>query len=142
MHPPFGFALFFLRSVAPDKPYVDRVTQKVIQPVTTMQIYKGAVPFVLIQLVMVGTLIAFPGIVTGSLDQKVKVDMDAVGTQMMESLGSDNGYGGDAGYGSDEPTDQPETPASDAQPAAESGNDPLKAALEEAAKPAAAAASQ
>jgi len=39
MHPPFGFALFFLRSVAPDKPYVDRVTQKVMDPVTTMQIY-------------------------------------------------------------------------------------------------------
>ncbi|MEG0141319.1 MAG: TRAP transporter large permease subunit, partial [Comamonas sp.] len=54
MHPPFGFALFFLRSVAPDKQYVDKVTHKVIEPVTTMQIYKGAIPFVLIQLVMVG----------------------------------------------------------------------------------------
>ncbi|HAJ12465.1 MAG TPA: C4-dicarboxylate ABC transporter, partial [Comamonadaceae bacterium] len=34
LHPPFGFALFFLRSVAPDKPYVDRVTNKVMEPVT------------------------------------------------------------------------------------------------------------
>ncbi|MEN9473117.1 MAG: hypothetical protein RLZZ495_1206, partial [Pseudomonadota bacterium] len=48
MHPPFGFALFFLRSVAPSKEYTDRVTHQTIQPVTTMQIYKGAVPFVII----------------------------------------------------------------------------------------------
>ena len=142
MHPPFGFALFFLRSVAPEKPYVDRVTQKVIQPVTTMQIYKGAIPFVLIQLVMVGILIFFPGIVTGSLDKKVKVDLDAVGTQMMESMGTDNGYGGDAGYGSDEQPATEETPSSDAQPAAAEGEDPLKAALEQAAQPAAPGASQ
>jgi len=118
MHPPFGFALFFLRSVAPDKPYVDRVTQKVIQPVTTMQIYKGAIPFVLIQLIMVGVLIAFPGIVTGALEQKVKVDMDAVGAEMMKELNTDTdngyGYGSDNAYGSEE-----EAPASDAEPAAE-----------------------
>jgi TRAP-type mannitol/chloroaromatic compound transport system permease large subunit len=86
MHPPFGFALFFLRSVAPDKPYVDRVTGKVMAPVTTMQIYKGAIPFVLLQLVMVGVLISFPGLVTGSLDKQANVDLDAVGTQMLRDL--------------------------------------------------------
>ncbi|CAN5249003.1 TRAP transporter large permease subunit [soil metagenome] len=104
MHPPFGFALFFLRSVAPEKPYVDRVTQKVMQPVTTMQIYRGAVPFVLIQLVMVGVLIAFPGLVTGSLDKVQNVDLEKVGDQMREGLqpdGSSGGYGSDAGYGSE-----------------------------------------
>ncbi len=143
MHPPFGFALFFLRSVAPEKQYVDRVTQKVIEPVTTMQIYKGAIPFVLIQLVMVGVLIAFPGIVTGALDKKQKVDLDAVGTQMMQNMGTDNGYGGDGGYGSDQPAEQPDAgqpeqpaaqPAEPASDAAQGGDDPLKAALEEAAK--------
>ena len=60
MHPPFGFCAVLPAPVAPEKQYVDRVTHKVIEPVTTMQIYKGAVPFVLIQLVMVGVLIAFP----------------------------------------------------------------------------------
>ncbi|MCZ2088251.1 MAG: TRAP transporter large permease subunit, partial [Burkholderiales bacterium] len=64
MHPPFGFALFFLRSVAPDKPYVDHVTGKTIAPVTTMQIYKGATPFLILQLTMVAILIAYPGLVT------------------------------------------------------------------------------
>jgi TRAP-type mannitol/chloroaromatic compound transport system permease large subunit len=63
MHPPFGFALFYLRSVAPRMPYVDRVTGKTMPPVTSAQIYWGAVPYVLIQLLMVGLLIAFPGLV-------------------------------------------------------------------------------
>jgi tripartite ATP-independent transporter DctM subunit len=63
MHPPFGFALFFLRSVAPKVPYIDRVTGKRMEPVTTGQIYWGAVPFVVIQLIMVGIVILFPQIV-------------------------------------------------------------------------------
>ena len=63
MHPPFGFALFYLRSVAPAKEYIDRITKKVTAPVTTGQIYWGAVPFVIIQLIMVGLVIAFPQMV-------------------------------------------------------------------------------
>ena len=50
MHPPFGFALFYLRSVAPRTPTKDKITDKVIQPVTTGQIYWGSVPFIVIQL--------------------------------------------------------------------------------------------
>src|SRR5215211_6376599 len=46
MHPPFGFALFYLRSVAPREPFIDRVTGKRTDGVTTGQIYWGAVPFV------------------------------------------------------------------------------------------------
>ena len=63
MHPPFGFALFYLRSVAPRTPYVDRVTGRTMPPVTSSQIYWGAVPYVGIQLLMVALLIAFPGLV-------------------------------------------------------------------------------
>ena len=63
MHPPFGFALFYLRSVAPTSPYKDHVTGKLTDPVTTGQIYWGAIPFVLIQIVMVGLVIAFPQLV-------------------------------------------------------------------------------
>jgi hypothetical protein len=54
MHPPFGFALFYLRSVAPHSEYIDRLTQKKIAPVTTDQIYWGAVPFVSSRCIMVG----------------------------------------------------------------------------------------
>ncbi|MFV0372237.1 MAG: TRAP transporter large permease subunit [Azonexus sp.] len=64
MHPPFGFALFYLRSVAPMKRYKDSVTGQDTEPVTTGQIYRGAVPFVLIQLILVGLIIAFPQLVT------------------------------------------------------------------------------
>jgi GntP family gluconate:H+ symporter len=78
MHPPFGFALFYLRSVAPGKAYTDRVTKKLIAPVTTMQIYMGAIPFVLIQIAMVGLIIAFPGIVSSGLDKEEKIDLDKV----------------------------------------------------------------
>lgn len=89
MHPPFGFALFFLRSVAPTKEYTDRVTSQTIQPVTTMQIYKGAVPFVIIQIIMVTLIIFFPGIVSGGLDKQEKVDLDQVQLQM-EATSSSN----------------------------------------------------
>jgi hypothetical protein len=63
MHPPFGFALFYLRSVAAKVPYLDRVTGKLTDPVTTGQIYWGAVPFVGIQIVMVALTITFPQMV-------------------------------------------------------------------------------
>jgi tripartite ATP-independent transporter DctM subunit len=49
--PPFGFSLFYLRSVAPSA-------------VKTSTIYRGAVPFVAIQLLVIGVLIAFPRLVT------------------------------------------------------------------------------
>jgi tripartite ATP-independent transporter DctM subunit len=63
MHPPFGFSLFYLRSVAAREPYVDRVTGETMAPITTGQIYWGAAPFVLIQVIMIGLTIAFPGMV-------------------------------------------------------------------------------
>ncbi len=95
MHPPFGFALFYLRSVAPEKPYVDHVTGKTMAPVTTMQIYKGAIPFLILQLTMIAILIAFPGMVTGNLDKQSDVDMEAVGARMLQEL--ENAPGFDAG---------------------------------------------
>ena len=81
MHPPFGFALFYLRSVAPREPYIDRVTRKTMAPVTTGQIYWGAVPFVVIQVIMVTLVIAFPGMVmhykgTGAAVDPSKVQID------------------------------------------------------------------
>jgi TRAP-type mannitol/chloroaromatic compound transport system permease large subunit len=63
MHPPFGFALFYLRSVAPREPYLDRITGKRTDGVTTGQIYWGAVPFVFIQVIMVVLVILFPAMV-------------------------------------------------------------------------------
>jgi len=115
LHPPFGFALFYLRSVAPEKPYVDTHTGKTMAPVTTMQIYKGAIPFLLLQFVMVAILIAFPSLVTGNLDKQVKVDMKAVSEQMLQQL--DQQEGADS---SNEPSPEGDSSTSDT----ESANEP------------------
>ena len=63
MHPPFGFSLFYLRSVAPTRPYRDKITGESIAPISTGQIYMGAIPFVFLQIVMIVIVIAFPGLV-------------------------------------------------------------------------------
>ena len=60
MHPPFGFALFYLRSVAPKEPYEDKVTGRTMQPVATSDIYWGAVPYLGIQIVMIAVVLALP----------------------------------------------------------------------------------
>ncbi len=101
MHPPFGFALFYLRSVAPIKAYFDKTTQKEIPPVTTMQIYWGAVPFVIIQIIMVGLIIAFPGIVSSGLDKEEGLNAEQVQLEMMNAT-----HDGDP---SADPTAQPGT---------------------------------
>jgi TRAP-type mannitol/chloroaromatic compound transport system permease large subunit len=74
MHPPFGFALFYLRSVAAREPYKDRVTGQMTAPVTTGQIYWGAVPFVVIQCIMVGLVIGFPQMVMHYKAQAPTID--------------------------------------------------------------------
>ena len=74
LHPPFGFALFYFRSVAPIRDTIDRVTGRLVAPVTTGQIYWGSVPFVIMQLAMVASVIVFPGMVLGSLESGPKID--------------------------------------------------------------------
>lgn len=133
MHPPFGFALFYLRSVAPTNEYTDKLTKKRIQPVTTMQIYWGAVPFVLIQIIMVGLIIAFPGIVSSGLDKEVKIDLDKIGAQMQADMPSEEPAA---------PTPQPDgsapAPATGAEPSAPAApaaeDDPMKAMEESLSK--------
>ena len=78
MHPPFGFALFYLRSVAPVREYTDKVTGARTAPVTTGQIYWGAAPFVLIQLLMVALVIGAPQLVTWGLADATGLDPNAV----------------------------------------------------------------
>ena len=82
MHPPFGIALFYLRSVAAREPYKDRVTGQVTAPVTTGQIYWGAVPFVVIQCIMVGLVIAFPGMVMHYKGQAPTIDPSKIEIQI------------------------------------------------------------
>jgi len=142
LHPPFGFALFYLRSVAPEKPYVDPVTGKTMEPVTTMQIYKGAIPFLLLQLTMVAILIAFPVLVTGNLEKKSNADLEAVGTRMLQQLENAPGFGaGVPGMGDGENADTPPENAdapsenADTPPQGENADDPVKALEKSLGKP-------
>ncbi|MBP6018843.1 MAG: TRAP transporter large permease subunit [Burkholderiaceae bacterium] len=96
MHPPFGFALFYLRSVAPRDDYIDKVTGKKIARVTTGEIYWGSVPFIIIQIAMVAAVMVFPGLVTHYKDDIVQVDPSTVDFGTGAGYG-EGAYGGDAG---------------------------------------------
>ena len=130
MHPPFGFALFYLRSVAPTKEYVDKVTKKVIAPVTTMQIYWGAVPFLVIQITMVALVIIFPGIVSSGLDKKEVYDLDKVRMQMEADMPAPM-------FEPDPTAGMQSTPSSEPSPEEPAAaDDPLKAMQDSMAEPA------
>lgn len=94
MHPPFGFALFFLRSVAPKEDYTDKVTGQRIAKVTTGDIYWGSVPFIVIQVLMVAAVMLFPGMVTHYKQGVVLLDESSI------EFGTENIYGADA-FGAD-----------------------------------------
>jgi TRAP-type mannitol/chloroaromatic compound transport system permease large subunit len=72
--PPFGFALFYLRSVAPRLAYTDKVTGKSVEGIDTFTMYRGVVPFILIQVVMVLVVYFVPELVTHYRDAAVQVD--------------------------------------------------------------------
>ncbi len=122
MHPPFGFSLFYLRSVAPKEPYKDRVTGKMMAPVKTSEIYWGAVPFVIIQVVMIGLVIGFPQMVMHYKGAAVDTSHITF-TAPNSGLGELGGLGGlDGGLGTG--LGGPATPAAPATPAP-LGNDLL-----------------
>jgi len=93
MHPPFGFALFYLRSVAPKEDYKDRVTGQTISKVTTGQIYWGSIPFICIQLLMVISVLCLPRLVTHYKDQSTHVDPSTVKIDFGGSQEDPYGYG-------------------------------------------------
>jgi TRAP-type mannitol/chloroaromatic compound transport system permease large subunit len=116
--PPFGFALFYLRSVAARNDYDDLVTGKRIKAVTTMQIYKGSIAFIVLQLIMVALIVLNPGLVTGNLDKATVVD-DAAVDSMLNDL---------PGMGGDDDKEEGENDADGLpKPEAEEEVDPAKA---------------
>jgi len=74
MHPPFGFALFYLRGIA-DTLFKEK---RIPRPVLSADIYWGALPWVLMQLVLVVIVIFVPASVTVFLDRPHAVNLDAV----------------------------------------------------------------
>jgi hypothetical protein len=69
MHPPFGFALFYIRGIAPSW-------------VRSSDIYMGAIPWVILQVILVAILIAFPQTVTFMLEPAVQVDPAKIEEQL------------------------------------------------------------
>jgi TRAP-type mannitol/chloroaromatic compound transport system permease large subunit len=69
MHPPFGFALFYLRGIAP-------------RSVKTSEIYWGAIPWVFLQLILVVIVIFWPGSVTYWLSKEPGMDPSKVNIQI------------------------------------------------------------
>ncbi len=76
MHPPFGFALFYLRAVAP-------------KSIKSADIYLGAIPFLLLQLVLVGIVILLPETVTVFLDKPLDIDPSSITIEIPAVPGSD-----------------------------------------------------
>ena len=74
MHPPFGFALFYLRGIADTLYKNGAIKEKVL----SRDIYLGAIPWVILQLILVGVVIFFPQTVTSFLDKPVVVDLDSI----------------------------------------------------------------
>ncbi|WP_338661393.1 TRAP transporter large permease subunit [Pararoseomonas sp. SCSIO 73927] len=77
MHPPFGFALFYLRGIAP-------------KSVLSRDIYWGAVPWLLLQLLLVAIVIIWPESVTYWIDKGTGVDPNSVRIEVpMPDMGED-----------------------------------------------------
>ena len=76
--PPFGFALFYLRSVAPKKSYIDKMTGKTIPAMTTDQIYKGVLPFICIQVISMILIFMNPQWVVEEKEEISQEALDAV----------------------------------------------------------------
>ncbi len=90
MHPPFGFALFYLRSVAPKE-------------VKTSDIYWGAVPFVGIQVLMVALIIAFPALISvgtkTDMKEQIELNIDMSGDSLDDLTNTEFSFDGDTGSG-------------------------------------------
>ena len=118
MHPPFGFALFYLRGIS-DTLFKNGSLPRKVQ---SRDIYIGAIPWVVLQLMLVAVVIAFPQTVTAFLDKPKVLDLDRATEQLQQMEG---GSGADAAA-----ADAVDAAASAAESAAGS-EDPMKA-LEEA----------
>jgi TRAP-type mannitol/chloroaromatic compound transport system permease large subunit len=83
MHPPFGFALFYLRGIA-DTLFKNKSLPRKVE---SRDIYLGAIPWIAIQLVLVAVVIFVPETVTMFLDKEQVLDLDKAG-QMIEQMDS------------------------------------------------------
>jgi len=137
--PPFGFALFYLRSVAAKFDYKDRVTGQNIKAVTTNEIYKGSIAFIVLQLIMVIAIMAFPYLVVGNMatdkglsDAAVMEQLQMLDTQPMD--GAEESLADEATPADEAKPIGNAAPTLEAPPALEEEPDPMAAMQEAIAK--------
>jgi tripartite ATP-independent transporter DctM subunit len=109
MHPPFGFALFYLRGIA-DTLFKEK---RIPVAIKSSDIYMGAIPWVLMQLLLVAIVIFVPQTVTVFLDKPQVVDLDKV---QLEAPPDENASINNPMPGASDalpPPPEPEAPASD-----------------------------
>ena len=95
MHPPFGFALFYLRGIAS-------------KDVKSSDIYWGALPWVGLQIIMVAIVIMWPGLVSMFLDKPLEFDADKVKIEIEQTEELKSPNAGDAFQSPDKQSDEPE----------------------------------
>ncbi len=83
--PPFGFALFYLRSIAPKSDWKDKITGRNVAGVRTTEIYAGVLPYILIQILVMGVIIAFPWLVLHYRDDIPKFNVNDVKIELPSS---------------------------------------------------------
>ncbi|MCM2341308.1 TRAP transporter large permease subunit [Rhodoferax sp.] len=134
--PPFGFALFYLRSVAAKFDYKDRVTGKTIKAVSTNEIYKGSIAFIVLQLIMVAAIMIFPSLVVGNMSKDKGLSDAAVmeQLQMHDAEPMTDTEQTEPPADSETTTDSNAPAALEAPPALEEDIDPMKAMQEAIAK--------
>jgi tripartite ATP-independent transporter DctM subunit len=138
MHPPFGFALFYLRGIS-DTLYK---TKAIDRPVLSSDIYLGAIPWVVMQLLLVVIVIFWPGLVTMFLDKEKVIDLDKVKIEVpvedqkrysndpadaLKALQGGQSEAPSAGPASGGPKGDPAKAVQDALKPAPADDDPMKA---------------
>jgi tripartite ATP-independent transporter DctM subunit len=118
MHPPFGFALFYLRGIS-DQLYKNGKLEKKIE---SSDIYWGAVPWIVMQIILVCIVIFIPQTVTAFLDKEIKYDLDKVKIEFDTGQGAPQKSADEMMRGFEKAGDAPAVP-----PAAD---DPMKAILD------------
>lgn len=88
--PPFGFALFYMRSVAPVGAYIDKMTGRTIAGIATTQIYRGAIAFIVLQTIMIAVVVMFPWLATPNAGPVI--DPDTIEIEL-PPIGGENGGG-------------------------------------------------
>jgi Tripartite ATP-independent periplasmic transporter, DctM component len=128
MHPPFGFALFYLRGISDTLFKNGSIPRKV----ESRDIYLGSIPWVVMQLVLVAIVIFFPQTVTAFLDKEKAVDMNQASELLQQMSGQDK-PAGDMSADDASKLFAPDPAASAASAAVDDG-DAVRRALEDAAR--------